>query len=105
MRALERIAEARIEDAMSRGEFADLPGRGRPLELEPMRGVPPELRAAYRLLRGAGFTPEEVTLRRELAEARRAMRAASDPAEAEALRRHSAALELKVAVARERRLA
>jgi multidrug efflux pump subunit AcrA (membrane-fusion protein) len=105
MRALQRIAEARIEDAIERGEFEDLPGRGRPLDLEPMRGVPPELRAAYRLLRGAGVAPEEVRLRGALDEARRAARAATDTVAAEALRRRVAELELELALARKRRLA
>ena len=33
---LRRLAERRIEDAMKEGKFDNLPGAGRPLELEPM---------------------------------------------------------------------
>ena len=61
------IAERRILEAMGRGEFDDLPGKGQPLSLEdddPM--VPAELRMAYRLLRNAGMLPPELELHKEL---------------------------------------
>jgi hypothetical protein len=61
------IAERRIREAMERGEFDDLPGKGKPLALgdeDPM--VPEELRMAYRLLRNAGMLPPELELRKEL---------------------------------------
>lgn len=34
--ALRRLAEKRIEDAMEEGKFDNLPGRGKPLDLEPL---------------------------------------------------------------------
>ena len=61
------IAERRIQEAMERGDFDDLPGKGMPLNLEeddPM--VPGELRMAYRMLRNAGMLPPEIELRKEL---------------------------------------
>lgn len=60
------IAERRIEEAQARGEFDDLPGRGRPLELEDMSHVPEELRMAYKILRNAGCLPPELAERKEL---------------------------------------
>ncbi len=65
--ALDALAEERIEDAMRRGEFDDLPGAGRPLVLDDDRVVPESLRAAYRILKNAGFVPPEVEARRERA--------------------------------------
>jgi hypothetical protein len=64
---LDALAEARIEEALAAGAFDDLPGAGRPLELEDDRFVPEELRAAYRILKRAGFVPPEVEARRALA--------------------------------------
>jgi hypothetical protein len=61
------IAERRIQEAMERGEFDDLPGKGKPLDLEdddPM--VPGELRMAYRMLKNAGMLPPELELRKEI---------------------------------------
>lgn len=60
------IAEKRIEEAQSRGEFENLPGQGRPLHLEDMSHVPEELRMAYTILRNAGCLPPELAERREL---------------------------------------
>jgi hypothetical protein len=65
LRALDAMAEARIEEAMRDGAFDDLPGMGRPLALDDDALVPENVRAAYRVLRNAGFVPPELELRRE----------------------------------------
>jgi hypothetical protein len=62
---LDALAEARIEEAMREGAFDDLPGSGRPLVLDDESLIPEELRAAYRILRNAGFVPPEVEARHE----------------------------------------
>ena len=69
MNPLDRIAEARIRDAIERGELRGLPGEGKPLQLDDDSAIPEELRAAYRLLKNAGFLPPELQLRKELREA------------------------------------
>lgn len=73
---LERLAEERIAQARARGELDDLPGRGRPLHLDDDAMVPAELRPAYRLLKNAGYLPEEMQLRRDLHDAEALLRAA-----------------------------
>ncbi len=60
------IAERRIEEAQSQGMFNNLPGAGKPLELEDMSHVPEELRMAYKILRNAGCLPPELEERKEL---------------------------------------
>ena len=65
---LEGRAEAIIQSAIERGELDDLPGVGAPLLRDDDSVVPQELRMAYRILRNAGFVPEEVAVRREIAE-------------------------------------
>lgn len=67
MLVLELLAEQKISEAVSRGEFENLPGAGRPLELDDDPLVPEELRAAYRLLKNAGFVPPELEARNEIA--------------------------------------
>ena len=67
MLPLASIAERKIREAMERGELDDLPGEGKPLELEDLRGVPEDLRMAYKLLKNAGYTPEEVAAQKEIA--------------------------------------
>jgi hypothetical protein len=63
--AITWIAEQRIQEAAAQGAFDDLPGRGKPLILEDDAHVPPELRMAYKVLRNAGYVPDEVAERKE----------------------------------------
>ncbi|ANF96720.1 DnaJ family domain-containing protein [Paenibacillus bovis] len=60
------LADQMIEEAMQKGEFDDLPGKGKPLELEDLSHVPEELRAAYKIMKNANIMPEELTLRQEM---------------------------------------
>ena len=62
------IAEQRIAEALARGELANLPGEGKPLDLDDDRLVPENLRMARRILRNAGFVPPEVEAVREIGE-------------------------------------
>ncbi len=66
MDILRKIAEQKIKEAIEQGELDDLPGRGQPLRLEDEAFVPEDLRAAYRVLKNAGFLPPEVELRKEI---------------------------------------
>src|SRR5262245_32701654 len=80
---LRRVAERRIEEAMREGKFDNLPGMGKPLELEPM---PAEENArlmwwAIRLLRQNEFIPEEVRWHKALERLREALKNVSEEAE------------------------
>jgi hypothetical protein len=57
---LDFLVERRLEEAVSRGELANLPGEGRPLELDDDPLIPEDLRIAYRILKNAGFAPTEI---------------------------------------------
>lgn len=69
MNPIDQIAETRIREAIERGELSGLPGEGKPLQLDDDSAIPEELRAAYRILKNAGFLPPELQLRKELREA------------------------------------
>jgi hypothetical protein len=79
------VVEERILDAMRRGAFDDLPGAGRPLALDDDLLVPPELRAANRILKNAGYVPPEVLDRREIADLESALPALDPGARSRAL--------------------
>ena len=57
---LELIAERRIGEAVANGELDNLPGAGKPLALDDDALVPEEWRMAHRILKNAGYAPEEV---------------------------------------------
>ncbi|WP_322807489.1 DUF1992 domain-containing protein [Thermanaerothrix sp.] len=66
MDALERLAEEKIRAAMEAGAFDQLPGRGKPLQLNDNPYEPPEWRLAFHLLRTHGFTLPWLEIRREI---------------------------------------
>jgi hypothetical protein len=65
---LRRLAEKRIEEAMKEGKFDNLPGAGKPLDLEPL---PADENArmmwwTLRIMKSTGFTPDEVLWRKAI---------------------------------------
>lgn len=61
-----RIAEERILDAQRAGDFDDLPGKGKPLQLEDLSWVPEDLRIGYRILKNAHVLPPEAELMKDI---------------------------------------
>ncbi|GAB7079455.1 DnaJ family domain-containing protein [Megalodesulfovibrio paquesii] len=59
------IAEERIRAAYEDGGFAELPGKGQPMQLEDDSLVPPENRMAWKILKNAGMCPPELELEKE----------------------------------------
>lgn len=64
----DKAVESIIKEAMERGEFDDLPGKGKPLDLTDYFNTPEEVRAAHSILKNAGMAPREVELLKEIAE-------------------------------------
>lgn len=104
MSLFDKIAEMRLREAVEAGAFRDLPGEGRPLELEDLSGVPEELRASYLLLKGANVLPEEMQLRKEHVTLENLLAACRDDGEAEDLRARMEAIEVRYAILMETRL-
>lgn len=77
MRKWESAVEQQIRDGIARGEFADLPGRGKPLDsLDADHDEDWWLKAKLRAER-LSYLPPTIRIRKELEEAREAMAAAS----------------------------
>lgn len=68
MSLLDQLAEKHILAALRQGELDNLPGSGKPLQLDDDKHVPAELRAGYRILKNSGFLPPELEMRREALE-------------------------------------
>ena len=98
MLLIDNLAEENIQAAIRRGEFDDLPGQGRRLELDDETLVPEALRAGYRLLRNAGCLPPELTLRREIHEIETLLRQAEGSGEQAGLRRRLQLLQTRLAL-------
>ena len=62
----QRIAEQRILEAQRAGAFDNLPGKGKPLQLEDLSWVPDDLRIGYMVLKNANVLPPEAELRKDI---------------------------------------
>jgi hypothetical protein len=95
LKALEHLAESKIRAAIARGEFDNLPGNGKPLQLEDLSRVPADLRMGYKLLRNAGCLPPELEARKEEARLGALLAATGDSKERARLRRLRADAQLR----------
>lgn len=64
--AFTKIVEEKIREAQRNGDFDDLPGKGKPLDLEDWSFMPKELRIGYHILKNAHVLPPEAELRKEI---------------------------------------
>ena len=92
MTLIDQLAEQKINEAIERGDLDDLPGAGRPLDLDDDSMVPEELRLAYRVLRNAGCSPPQLGARKELANLNMLLTGVTDTQEARRIGRRMSLL-------------
>lgn len=66
MKRWESLTEKNIREAIEKGEFDNLPGKGQPLDLSENPFEDPDLRTVHRLLRNAGFAPAWIEERKDI---------------------------------------
>ena len=98
------LAEERIQEAIRRGDFDNLPGAGKPLALDDDLLVAIELRVANRILKNAGLIPVEIYERRELAELEAGLPHIREPDERVRALQKLAILRTKLGASRSRQL-
>lgn len=103
MMSLENSIEKLIADAMERGEFDNLKGKGRRLNLDDYFNTPEDLRMAHSVLKANEFVPKEVDLINEVADLKRRVAGATDEAERNALTKKLNERELALRLEIERR--
>jgi hypothetical protein len=99
----ERIAENRIAEAIEQGQFENLLGKGRPLDLTAYFNTPVQDRMAFSILKSAGIVPGEVELLSAVAELERRLQNCANQAEAQHLRQQLQARRVKLNLAMEGR--
>ncbi len=68
-----KIAERKIQEGIEEGKFDNLPGMGKPLELEEAGSLPLDVRMANKVLKNAGVLPEWIQVRHEITAEREEM--------------------------------
>ncbi len=81
MKFFASLADEIIRETMRKGEFDNLPGKGKPLPPDDMHGVPEELRLGFKLLKNAGMIPEEMQLRKDMVTLEDLLKACRDETE------------------------
>lgn len=70
--------EQKIQEAIAKGEFENLPGAGQPLFLDDNSSVPSEMKVAFRVLKNAGILPPELVLHQEVQELKKKLNEEKD---------------------------
>jgi Domain of unknown function (DUF1992) len=76
--SFDKIVEELIKKAQERGEFDDLPGKGKPIDLSEYFEMPEDVRVAQSVLKNAGFKSREVDLLNEIAQLRQVLVTVTD---------------------------
>ena len=102
--SIESAIEKRIREAMARGEFDNLPGKGKPIDLDAYFNTPEDLRMAFAMLKANDFVPAEVELLKEIADLKEAVKTADETLRPDLVKRLSEKdLELRLILDKYRR--
>lgn len=74
----DKLVESIIKEAQERGEFDNLPGKGKQIDLSAYFDTPEDIRLAQSVLKNAGMISREVDLLKEIAELKQVLAAVVD---------------------------
>ena len=85
--SIEKFIDEQISRAIEAGEFDNLAGKGKPIDLRPYFETPEDLRAAYSILKSNNFAPQEVEVLKEIDALRNRLESCPDQEQKERLRK------------------
>ena len=100
--SIEKHIDKMIGDAIQRGEFKNLKGEGKPIDLDAYFSTPAEFRLGYSVLKSNEFVPEEVDRMREIGDLRERLAKCADPGDRAKLKKLLSERELALALILER---
>ncbi len=102
--ALAQIAEMKMREAIKNGELDNLPGKGKPLEIDNMSFIPAELRMAYRIIKNSGLVPVEVSLNKDMDTLKKKIEESTNEKERKFLKRKLIELGVRYKILMEKRI-
>jgi len=84
--SFQKHVDEKIKEAIARGEFDNLPGKGKPLDLDAYFGTPEHLRMGYSILKSADIVPEEMELLRQIERLKESLASSTPRIDKKALR-------------------
>jgi len=82
-----RNAEEKIKEAIANGEFENVRGKGKALDLDAYFATPEHLRVGYSILKGAGIIPEELELLKQIDSLKKSLNSCTSQTEKRAIQR------------------
>jgi Domain of unknown function (DUF1992) len=82
----QKNVDEKIEEAIASGEFDNLPGKGKPLDLDAYFATPEHLRMGYSILKSADIIPEEMELLRQIESLKKSLESSTTQIEKKVLR-------------------
>ena len=79
--SLATFIEERIREAIETGEFDNLKGAGKPLDLDAYFNTPEDVRMGYSVLKSAKIVPEEVDRLKEIGDLKERIKSSTDESE------------------------
>lgn len=99
--SFDKLVEEKIREAMENGEFDNLPGKGKPVDLSLYFATPEDMRLSYSILKNAGIIPEEAQLLSDIASLRQSLEKDSDPQQKATINKQIDLLTMKYNLLRE----
>jgi hypothetical protein len=100
--SIEKHIDKMIGDAIARGEFKNLRGEGKPLNLDAYFATPEDVRLGYSVLKSNEFVPEEVDRLKEIGELKQKLETCADETEKARLKKALSEKELAFSLILER---
>ncbi len=105
--SIEKSIEEKIQQAIAAGEFDNLEGVGKPLDLNSYFAAPEDMRMGYSILKSNDFVPQEVETLKEINVLREKLKSCDEPEEKQklvkALNEKSLALSLLMEIMKRKR--
>ena len=101
--SFDKIVEAIIKEAMERGEFENLAGQGKPIELNEYFNTPEDVRLAQSLLKNAGMVSVEIDHLQQIAVLKERLSVETDEGKRQSLHREIEKKQLEFNLLMERR--
>ena len=101
--SIESSIEQKIRAAIERGDFDNLEGKGKPLDLDAYFATPEDMRMAFAMLKSNDFVPDEIEKINELARLKESRKSCTDDGEKLALTKKINELGLAITILLEQR--
>ena len=82
-----RNVDEKIKKAIAEGELDNLPGKGKPLDLDAYFATPEHLRMGYSILKSANVLPEEMDLLKQIEDLRKSLDSCTNQIEKRAIQK------------------